>query len=112
MTRLILLALAGLICVPWSRADDPAATKATIAYVHKLQTSNGGFFSMAPQPNIRLAPTLRSTSAAVRALKYLGAEVPNKEACRKFVERCFDQETGGYADLPKGKADVFTTAGG
>ena len=89
-----------------------AEQKAAIAYVQGLQTNTGGFLSMAPQPNIRLAPTLRATSAAVRALHYLGGKVQDQEACVKFVESCFDATTGGFSDFPRGKPDVFTTAVG
>jgi hypothetical protein len=95
-----------------SALAQDAATKQTIEYVRKLQTSTGGFLSQEPKPNIRLAPTLRSTSSALRALGYLGGEVPDKAACIKFVESCHDAESGGFSDMPKGKPDVFTTAVG
>ncbi len=108
----MLLVLAGLLCPAWARADEPADVKATIAYVQKLQTNTGGFLSMEPKPNIRIAPTLRATSAAVRALHYLGGKIPDKAACIKFVESCFDKESGGFADFARGKPDVFTTAVG
>ena len=61
----ILPFLAGLIYLPSVRGDEPADLKATINYLRKLQTSTGGFLSMAPQPNIRLAPNLRATSSAL-----------------------------------------------
>src|SRR5262249_34093686 len=48
----------------------------------------------------------------VRALHYLGAEMPNKDACAKFVESCYDAGVGGFSDVPQGKPDVFTTAVG
>jgi prenyltransferase beta subunit len=53
---------------------------------------------------------LRSTSAAVRILHYLKAEIPNKEACVKFIAGCHDAAGGGFADRPKGKPDIATTA--
>lgn len=82
--------------------------KQTIAYVEKLQDSSGGFRPAAGSTK----PTLRATSAAVRTLHYLGATTPNKEACVKFVESCFDADSGGFTDVPGGKPDVFTTAVG
>jgi hypothetical protein len=112
MRRVFLLVLPLTLLPVAARADDDPGIKATVAYVQKLQTSTGGFLSMAPQPNIRIAPTLRATSSAVRALHYLGGKLPNHEACIKFVESCYDPESGGFADLPKGKPDVFTTAVG
>jgi hypothetical protein len=108
----ILPCLTGLLVVSSARAQQPADVKATIEYVRKLQTGGGGFLSQAPAPNIRIAPTLRATSSAVRALHYLGGEVPDKAACIKFVESCFDENSGGFSDFPKGKPDVFTTAVG
>lgn len=111
MKRIALMMIGLLIIATSARAGD-RGVKETIAYVQKLQTSTGGFLSMAPQPNIRLAPTLRATSAAVRALQYLGGEIPNKEACIQYVERCYDAEAGGFSEMPKGKADLFTTAVG
>jgi prenyltransferase beta subunit len=107
-----LLALSCLVCLAPAAAGQPDDVKATIAYVQKLQTGNGGFLSMEPKPNIRIAPTCGATSSAVRALKYLGGEVPNVEACKKFVESCYDATSGGFSGFPRGKPDVFTTAVG
>lgn len=97
---------------PSARGDDAAGVKQTIEYVKKLQTSTGGFTSIAPQPNIRIAPTLRATSAAVRALHYWGGSVPDTKAAVKFVESCWAPAAGAFADMPNQKPDVFTTAVG
>jgi hypothetical protein len=68
---------------------------------------------MAPQPNLRLAPTLPATSSAVRTVHYLGGEVSDKRAAIKFVDSCFDPATGGFSAMPGSKKpDVFTTAVG
>jgi hypothetical protein len=107
-----LLAALVLTAFASSLYAQDAAVKKTIDYVQKLQTSTGGFLSQAPAPNIRLAPTLKSTSSAVRALHYLGGDIPNKDACIKFVESCHNAESGGFSDMPRGKPDVFTTAVG
>jgi prenyltransferase beta subunit len=109
MTRLSLIALPFLALLAPLRADDPG-DKATIAYVQKLQTGAGGFLPQAPSPEVRVMPTLRSTSGAVRTLHYLKGSIPNKEACVKFIASCHDAAGGGIADTPKGKADVATTA--
>ncbi|MCI0639777.1 MAG: hypothetical protein L0Y72_08930 [Gemmataceae bacterium] len=108
-----LLSLAAVLPLPVAAlAQEDAGVKQTIAFVQKLQTNTGGFLSMAPQPNIRLAPNLRSTSSAVRALHYLGGKVPDHDACVKFVDNCFDPASGGFSDFAKGKPDVFSTAVG
>ena len=38
--------------------------------------------------------------------------MPKREAAAKFVASCFDPQTGGFADTPGGKVDVFSTAVG
>lgn len=107
-----LLAVVGLIvAASAAQAGDDPGIKQTIAFVQKLQTSTGGFTSIPPAPNIRIAPTLRATSAAVRALHYLGGTVPDKTAASKFVERCWNPASGGFADFAGGdQVDVFTTS--
>ena len=81
--------------------------KTAIAYLQKLQQKDGGFTADAGQ-----APSsLRATNAAVRALHYLGGEVPDRPAAA-FVKSCFDKETGAFADQPGGKPDVSTAAVG
>jgi hypothetical protein len=107
----------GLILVGCLLVSTPARTgepgiKQTIAYVQKLQTQTGGFLSQAPAPNIRLAPTLRATASAVRALHYFGADIPDKDACIKYVDSCFDPKSGGFTNMPNGKPGVFETAVG
>jgi prenyltransferase beta subunit len=109
MKRMLLFAALAIVVAPL-RADDDPGIKQSIAYVQKLQTSNGGFINMIPPANARLAPTLRATSAGVRALHYLGGAAPDKEAAVRFIERCWDEKSGGFADTPQGKTDVFTTA--
>jgi prenyltransferase beta subunit len=93
-------------------AQDDAGQKATIEYVRSLQTSTGGFLAMKPAPNIRLVPTLRATSAAIRALHYLQGEVPNPKGAAEYVDRCFDAARGGFSDMPGGMPDVFSTSVG
>ena len=104
--------LVAILALPSVRAGEPGM-KQTIAYVQKLQTESGGFWPQAPNSNaIKIAPTLRATSAAMRALRYFGGEVPNKDACVKFVASCHDPKSGGFSDTPGGKPDVFSTAVG
>jgi prenyltransferase beta subunit len=96
------------------QAQSPDQVKATIAYLRGLQTEDGGFTARAASttskgPN---PPSLRATNAALRALKYFGGEAKEPEACKRFVASCFDKASGGFADSPKGKPDVATTAVG
>jgi hypothetical protein len=110
MIRCFLVAGFCALCLVCARAGDSSAKKGTIACVQKLQTSSSGFLPGPPGKGVK--PTLRATSAGIRALKYLGGEVPNKAAATKFVTSCFDRDSGGFADVPGGKADVFSTAVG
>src|SRR5262249_26433802 len=57
-------------------------------------------------------PTLRGTSASLRAIKYFGGKPEQTESCKKFVLSCLDSKTGGFADRPRGKTDVVVTAVG
>jgi prenyltransferase beta subunit len=83
----------------------------TISFVQKLQAKSGGFrLKTAAEGEKASAPTLRATSAAVRALKYFGGKVPDKDAAAKFVASCHDAKSGGFANLPGGTPDVFSTA--
>lgn len=103
MFSLSFLVLAGSV---HAQPDD---TKSTIRWLTALQSANGGFV---PASVKNPMPSLRVTSAAVRALHYLGAEVPKKADCIKFVDSCFDAKSGGFADTPGGKPDVFVTSVG
>ncbi len=87
--------------------------KATVAYVQKLQQADGGFIGVLPAANVKAAgPGLKTTSTALRALKYFGGEPKESASLPKFVASHFDKATGGFSDLPGGKTDVFTTAVG
>ncbi|MBI3408640.1 MAG: hypothetical protein HY040_09820 [Planctomycetes bacterium] len=107
-TLVILLSLA----VPqFSSAQDDPGRKTTIDFLQKLQQADGSFRAT-PGTAKAETPSLRATSSAIRALRYFGGSIPRKRDCVLFVAGCFDPETGGFADFPKGKPDVFTTAVG
>jgi prenyltransferase beta subunit len=116
MKRFCLAWLACLVCLAPLPAQTPEiqAKTSTVLFVQKLQTKEGGFLSEPADPTGGKAqkPTLRATSSAIRALKYLGGALPDKQACVKFVASCFDKSSGGFADVPGGKVDIFTTSVG
>jgi hypothetical protein len=91
-----------------ARAQTPEQKKATIAYVRGLRQKDGGFAPAAGTDK----SSLRATSAAARVLKYFGDSGPAATPAAPFIARCFDKESGGFADQPGGKVDVPTTAVG
>jgi prenyltransferase beta subunit len=93
-------------------AQTAEQKQATIAYVRALQQSDGGFAPAVPATAGEGKSTLRATSAALRALKYWGGTAKDLPASARFIERCIDASSGGFADQPGGKPDVFTTAVG
>lgn len=107
MKRTLLVGLSLLIVVlPLHAQSNP--TKATIAYLQNLQVEDGGF-----RADARAKQTdLPATTAAFRALKYLGAAPRDRTACLAFVQKCFDKDSGGFALRPGGKAAYRPTAVG
>jgi hypothetical protein len=103
LTSLVLL----FVALP-ALGDTSDRTKATVAYLRKLQSGEGGFAPDATKDK----PSLRATLAALRALKYMGGEAPDRAGAARFVVSCHDKESGGFADVPGGKADVTLTAVG
>jgi hypothetical protein len=103
--------LAAIFFVAAPAPGGETAVKEAIGYLQKLQSPKGGFLPMQPVA-VSLQPSLRATSAAARALRYFGGEVPDKAECIKFVESCFEGNTGAFRDAPGRKADVFVTAVG
>jgi prenyltransferase beta subunit len=103
-----------MIAVPIVSAQTPEQKKATIKYLQELQCPDGGFHPQTVDPRLDQVPhgSLRATSSALRALKYFGGNPKDKPTVVKFVESCYDPQAGGYADMPNGKVDVFTTAVG
>lgn len=91
-----------------ARLQQQRVRKAAVAYLEKLQQKDGGF-----APDAATAKSsVSATNAAVRAIQYMGGEVPNKQAAADFVQSCVEKETGGIADAPGGKVTVNTTAVG
>jgi prenyltransferase beta subunit len=114
MKRLALVALCLVVFVPALRAQSAEEKKATVVYLQELQAADGGFLPAAADPasNKLSKSSLRSTSSALRALKYFGSAPKDAKGAAAFVYKCRDKESGGFADFPGGKPDVPTTAVG
>src|SRR5207245_1196088 len=113
MKRFGLVLLVLSVCLAPVRGQSADEKKATVAYVQGLQAESGGFvpFKNPPGSDARdPLPSVRATSSALRALKYMGGAPKDAKAAVKFVEGCYDKASGGFADMPGGKPDVFTTS--
>jgi prenyltransferase beta subunit len=112
MRRLYLPLVVGIVWLVPARGDVPEANKASVAYLRNLQADDGGFLPARPAEGDQkqARSSLRATSAALRALKYFGGTPRDREACARFVESCYDRESGGFVDHPGGKPDVTLTA--
>jgi hypothetical protein len=88
--------------------------KATIQFLTALQQRDGGFIAEPPDRRLDVTPqsSLRATSGAMRAIRYLGGEVPNKDKALAFVKSCLQADTGAFSDMPGGKVDLGATAVG
>ncbi len=114
MKRCVLVLLFLTMPVPLVRAQSADERKATVAWLKALQTTDGGFLAAPSNPagNRLNQSSLRGTSSALRALKYFGGTPKDAGAAAAFIEKCYDKDSGGFADVPKGKPDVAVTAVG
>lgn len=92
------------------KLDAALARRKALEYVRALAAADGGFRATADAK----APSLRATTAGLRATKYLGGELSDADKAKhaKFVLAHFDPKTGGFADAPGGTPDVAVTAVG
>jgi hypothetical protein len=98
-------ALAVLLLFPAVAAAQTADTLAPLNYVLSLRdAATGGY-----RPTAAGKPELRSTSAAIRAIKALGGKLPDAEKTTAFVMGCLDATTGAFVE-PGGKPEVSATA--
>ncbi len=79
----------------------------TLKYLSAMESPTGGF-----KPYAEGETGLRATSAAIRAIKYWGGDLPHAEKHAAFVMKCYDPISGGFSELPGGKPDVFITSVG
>ena len=56
-------------------AQTPGEKQATIQFLSRLQQPDGGFIPAPVKSGAEAKSSVRATSAAVRAIKYLGGEV-------------------------------------
>jgi prenyltransferase beta subunit len=115
MIRMGLVGLVALGCLAAARGQTASEKKATVGYLQGFQSKGGGFVAPHPQPTEarKVRPSLRATTAGVRALAYFGGAVPDPKAAARFVQACFRKADGSFVDEPESaRPDVVTTAVG
>jgi hypothetical protein len=90
------------------RADDPKTEALkTHAFILSLHDPGTGAFKVTADGK----PSLRACNGAVKAVKYLGGTLADKEKVAAFVMSRHDPATGAFAE-PGGKPDVGVTSVG
>lgn len=97
-----------LACVCPVIGQTPPEKKQSVDYLVSLQTKEGGFRIDASAKE----PSLRGTSASLRAIKYFGGDPGKLAECKAFVLSCHDEKSGGFADRPGARPDVILTSVG
>lgn len=100
----LLLLVGHLVCAQPPNAEQ---RQATVKYVQSLQKDSGGF---AADTKPATPATLGATSSALRALKYFGGKIENREKCASFVRTCHAPGESGYGATPGADPDVRNTA--
>ncbi|HEY1376885.1 MAG TPA: prenyltransferase/squalene oxidase repeat-containing protein [Gemmataceae bacterium] len=93
-------------------AQAPNTDTASIKFLTGLRGEDGGYAPAPARPGTPLRSSLRATTSALRAIKYLGGRPEDTAATAKFAERCYDKSIGGFADYPGEAPTVSTTAVG
>jgi hypothetical protein len=93
-------------------AQTPAPDQASIKFLNGLRGEDGGYAPAPARPGTPLRSSLRATTSALRAIKYLGGQPEDTAATAKFTERCYDKSVGGFADYWGEAPTVTTTAVG
>jgi prenyltransferase beta subunit len=87
-------------------AQSPEEKAASLKYLAGLRQESGSYKSEA-----KGGPSLRATSAAVRAIKYLGGELANPMQVKAYVQSCYDPPTGGFAEAGEKPSVLVTSIG-
>ncbi len=109
-THITLAAVLALVPAARLAGQAPKPQEATIAYLHSLAAPGGGYYPAAPKPGATAAPSLGATNSVLRALKYFGGQLRDKDATARFVVSCFHTESGGFSDTPGRRPSVSSAA--
>jgi len=109
MYRYCVICVGFLVFLAPLLGQTAAEKRATCAYVLGLQQPDGGFAPAVVASGDRKS-SLRATLGALRTLKYFDGELAHRAQCERFIQGCFDKQSGAFADQPGGTADVITTS--
>ena len=93
-----------LLCFASYASAQTPEQAVTLKFLGSLYDAESGGYCAQPKGK----PSLRATNAVVKATKYLGGKLEDKEKTAKFVLGCYDDKTGAFAE-PGGKPDVTTS---
>ncbi len=93
-------------------AQAPTPDQASIKFLNGLRAEDGGYAPAPARPGTPLRSSLRATTSALRAVKYLGGQPEDTTATARFAEQCYDKSVGGFGDYPGEAPTVTTTAVG
>ena len=100
-----------LTVIPFA-ADVNVHDPAAIAFLRTLQTPSGGFATLPADQGVTPLPSLRTTRTALRTFRLLGGEPADREAVIRYLQVCYDRDSGGFADRPGTPPDAISTAVG
>ena len=86
--------------------QKPEEKAAALKYLAALQQESGAF-----KTDANGKPSLRATSAAVRATKYLDGKLANPSQVKAFVLSCYDPPTGGFMEAGERPNVLVTSIG-
>lgn len=107
---MVLVLLIGAPAFLQAQTQTHPDNQATIQWLTSLEQPDGSF---APDAAAGAAPNLRSTLAAVRALKYFGGQVRDKDKVIAYYLKFWDAREGGFGLIkikPGIGTDPATTA--
>lgn len=107
-----MLSTAFLATIFFAAGEVHEHNQAAIAFLRTLQTASGGFVTIQPPAGTAAQPSLRTTRTALRCFRLLGSPPANREAVIRYLNACYDRDSGGFSDRPGAPPDAVSTAVG
>jgi hypothetical protein len=101
-----------LVTVLFAAGEANPQNQAAIAFLRTLQTPSGGFVTLPVPPGTEPQPSLRTTRTALRCFRLLGGQLADRAAVIRYLQACYDRQSGGFSDRPGAQPDAISTAVG